>query len=337
MWDARTGRLLHTNEEFREDLGVGPMPYAPDGRRVVRVQGDRALIRAIDGGVAGTLDAADGRPVRYAHWAPAGDRILTGAEDGPPRLWAAADGRLVATLERHTGLIAAEFSLDGKRLLVVAKGGGAHVWNAGDGTHVAELGVTGRTERIGLSDDGELAFTIGNQGEETTVWRVDQGAPLLRPPGVVSIDFDADARHMALARRDGVAEIWELGPLRQTATVQADATELFWAELSPDGAFLATIGFDANAKVWEWKSGKLLAVLASSGDVMAAARTLTFGSWSVRFSRDGERVLTNYPVSPPIVWDARRETRAPDDIAAFVASRVPWRVESGRLIALPAR
>ncbi|MCA9955173.1 MAG: PD40 domain-containing protein, partial [Anaerolineales bacterium] len=66
--------------------------------------------------------------VNSAVFSPDGQRILTASSDSTARLWD-ADGKLLATLEGHTGTInSAVFSPDGQRILTASYDSTAKLW-----------------------------------------------------------------------------------------------------------------------------------------------------------------------------------------------------------------
>ena len=53
---------------------------------------------------------------------------------------------------------------------------------------------------------------------------------------------------------------------------------------------------------------------------------------SAVFSPDGSRVITASLDDTFKLWDVHLETRDPNEIAALVKCRVPWRLQEGKLV-----
>jgi WD40 repeat protein len=68
-------------------------------------------------------------PVGAVAFSPDGKRVLTGSWDSTARLWDAATGAAVATLEGHTDAVnPVAFSPDGKRVLTGSEDNTARLW-----------------------------------------------------------------------------------------------------------------------------------------------------------------------------------------------------------------
>ena len=65
-------------------------------------------------------------------WSPDGTRVVTASADKTARVWDAASGQLLTSLEGHTGWVtSAVFSPDpdGQRLVTTSRDGTAKVWD----------------------------------------------------------------------------------------------------------------------------------------------------------------------------------------------------------------
>ncbi|MCC6142787.1 MAG: protein kinase, partial [Candidatus Hydrogenedentes bacterium] len=122
-----------------------------------------ALIRTI-AGHSGTIRSAQvSKDNRY---------LLTGAEDGLSKLWAADSGRNLLALTRTTGSDAGAYSRDGKKL-VIAEGATVRVLRSPDLSTARYFSQhRGDVERLVLSPSGErcASFDNGESGGEPTLW-----------------------------------------------------------------------------------------------------------------------------------------------------------------------
>jgi WD40 repeat protein len=107
--------------------------------------------------------------------------VASGSEDGTVRLWEAASGRLLATLQGHTGLVCGvAFSADGPFVASGSFDRTVKLWEAASGRLLATLqGHTGAVCGVARSADGELVAS-GSFDGTVKLWEVSSGT-LLRP------------------------------------------------------------------------------------------------------------------------------------------------------------
>ena len=69
--------------------------------------------------------------MRTAAFSPDGTRVVTASEDKTARVWEAAEGKEIAVLKGHAGVVeSAAFSPDGKRVVTASRDKTARLWDA---------------------------------------------------------------------------------------------------------------------------------------------------------------------------------------------------------------
>ena len=171
------------------------------------------------------------------------------------------------------------------------------IWQWGNGRRVIrQTGVD--AFRIAFSHNGEWLASAGKS--PVRLWDTVSGKEHNRihhEGFVLSLDFSADDRYLALGLEDRSALIWDLVENRRVARLQHPHAVDF-ITFSPDGKFVVTTSYardsepsDNTAYVWEVMSGRLVARLVHGDQVNALS-----------FSRDGDYVATGSKDGNARLW-----------------------------------
>src|SRR3954451_6723357 len=263
---------------------------------------------------------------------PAGDRILTGAEDGTARIWDAATGNALHVLEdADAGHVhVARFSRDGK-LAATGDDKGTVVWDAGSGTMQRRLASPASVGGVAFAADGHSVFA-GDTNGTLLRWNLADGQSddLHAAVGkILSLDLSPDGTQLAVLGEDSGIEIHDASDghlVRRWRTPYSYGWTIEW---SADGTQLVTGGDDGGAHVWDARDMTLLADLATpSRDVFNAV----FGpepSSVLVLTRDGAATLVRCDLCGPrddvVALAAKRATRdlTADELVTFVHEAAP--------------
>jgi WD40 repeat protein len=250
LWNLRTGR------EKAVYLFAGwSVDFSPGGDRLA-VTGDErraALYGTVSTDRIAALGPSGRGPRAYsARYSPDGGLIATGESDGTVRLWSASTLAAVRTLGRrlrHAAIYDAAFSRDGR---LVAAGG----------------------------ERGVLSVYATATGRELHAFRVPGPAsgPYAERPWINGVAVQPHGDLVAAASDDGLAHVWNMRTGLRQDLPSDDAVES--VDFSPDGRLLVTASYDGTARLWDAVTGRQLAVLVKTENVIDAAV----------FSPDGRRI-----------------------------------------------
>jgi eukaryotic-like serine/threonine-protein kinase len=147
-------------------------------------------------------------------FSPDGRRIVTGSEDHTAKLWEAATGKVLFTLEGHTATVTdVAFSPQGDRIVSAGSDHTIRVWDP-------------------------------TTGQQLRALEAHQGA-------VSQLAYCPDSRYLASAGADGLVKIWDVSTWRPQVSLEINSRDVCDLAFSPDGNLLACCGDDLLIHIWE--------------------------------------------------------------------------------------
>jgi WD40 repeat protein len=311
IWEWRIAKAREATAESRElaaiaeqtvgtggDLGLALRTAVKAAERSPTDQAEHALRTVLEGPLE-HLILHHGGPVYVGAFSPDGTRLVTASVDRTARVWDAATGHLLATLNGHTGPVNdAAFSADGSRIVTASDDGTARVWDAATGHLLATLsGSAVEVRKAAFSPDAKRIVTTGADNS-ARVWDAETGHLLKTLSGHTRAVYDAafspGGKRLVTASDDGTARVWDAETGTLLATLAGHAKVVDKAAFSPDGKRIVTASWDQTARVWDAESGHLLTTLTGHGGAL----------YDVGFSPDGKRIVTASADYTSRVWDA---------------------------------
>ncbi len=274
---------------------VRRMRVSPDGKWVLSY-GNGLLVETsiVDGRPRIEWDRHQG-PVETVAWLPSGERVVSGSSDGTLRVWNAATGKTVRTIDADKlGVFSITVSPDAKRIAAGGKAGTVREFETRTGKPIHErTGHRGWVRGLHYTSDGGRLLSCADDGA-IRVWAEDQDEPVCTLSGhlggVLSVDIAADGRRAISAGRDGTVRVWDLSTGEQLRLLESHRGWVSSAVFLPDGKRALSGGRDGRLLLWDLATGRVV-------------RELSHGAWIRSAACRGQLAFSAGDDRKVMVWD----------------------------------
>ncbi|TWT43357.1 protein kinase domain-containing protein [Botrimarina hoheduenensis] len=225
-----------------------------------------------------------------ARYTPNGAGIVTASRDQTARLWDAATGQPVVTLDEGHAFLASNATLfdNGRGLASAAGDDTVRVWDVVAGAQRYAIPCTGREAALAISDRAGWLAT-GSDDNAVRVWSLADGAPLGTLTGheapVTALAADPAGKRIASGDQRGSLQVWHLknDEWKIEHTLLGHSAGITGLAFTPDGTRLVSASGDHTCGQWDLNRGEEIKSLV-----------LKHPDWvsSLSISRDGEQALT---------------------------------------------
>lgn len=282
--------------------------WSPDGNSLAVSAGEKIHLLA-------SSDLDDKLEIEMDSWAPDlayapdGHSLAAADRDGLLRIWDAASGELIQTIQAHQkSASGVAYSPDGALLATAGYDAMARLWALPSGEKRGEMiGGTFAVPAIAFTPDGaSLAVVNGNiirlrdVGSQRFVKTIATENPLF------TISFSPDGRTLASGDVANTVQLWdmtnEVSPaveirqsvytlIAQEEPVSGPKALVWQVTFSPDGTLLAAASGDGKIRIWDVESGSLVATLAGHSKAATSVAFSPDGRWLASGGLDGKVIL----------------------------------------------
>lgn len=313
LWEVSSGKTVVPSLSGGE---LGPsLDFSPGGQRLITLN-RHGMIHVWNFGEVGPVLPPffheDGEAITSTVFSPDGKSVCTVCGSGQLRIWDLESGlpwgpTWVSTNRTQEAYICneASWSSDGAALAVPRGDYTARVWDVATGKeHPVPLIHQGSVLFTEFSPDGKRIVTASRDGT-ARLWAANSGTPLAPPlqhsNWVRVAHFSPNGQRVVTACSDGRARVWDAAtgtlvgpPFGGEGSPTSDPLNTADACFSPDGRRVA-MADSARATLHDAATGQPMGVAMFHG------ATIT----SLRFSRDGRRLLTTSADRTARVWDTQ--------------------------------
>ncbi len=327
LWDVKTGQLLHTLTEYRNESGIA---FSPNGSTLA--SGDFSTIRLwdVETGTFLRTIGEDLTSVKSIAFSPDGQVLVSGSRNDRGgsnpyslRLWDVSTGQHLRTFagnwaETHIVM----FTPDGKMLATTGGNDGTvRLWDVCTGSHLRTYtGHTGRVNGIVFSKDGKTLVT-GSDDSSILLWDLHQ---TLTELDYLKTDANTD-------ETINVHDFFSF-TIKAKGTGKSAVRKMLF---SPDEQTLASVSEDGSIRFFEANTGQHLRTIlteytngtrvnvlfSADGQTLASQNWYDFTDktillWDVETGKLLKTILTEHRFSPNMVFSPDGQTLASWDYSS---------------------
>ncbi|KAK0710684.1 WD40-repeat-containing domain protein [Lasiosphaeris hirsuta] len=241
--------------------------------------------------------------VRSVAFSPDSKLITSGSGDNTVKIWDAATGICIQTLEGHSSAVrSVAFSPDSKLVTSGSGDNNVKIWDAATGACTQTLkGHSSYVYSVAFSPDSKLI--VSGSGDNTVkIWDAATGTCTQTLKGhsdwVRSVAFSPDSKLFVSGSDDHTVKIWNTVIGTCVQTFKGHSGYIFSVTFSPNSKLIASGSGDNTVKIWDITTGTYTQTLEGHSGYVR----------SVAFSPDSKLIMSGSGDNTVKIWDAATGT-----------------------------
>ena len=274
-WKAADGTLARRLRGVPER--IYDLAYSPDGTWLATAGGDPGQFGSIKlwlaepgGGAKAVRDLWEGADCAFAvAFSPDGKLLAGAGADRAIRVWEAASGKLLATIEDHADwVLDVAFSPDGKRLASASRDKTSKVFDVGKKEALVTFpGHAESVHAVAFAPDGKSVAT-GGADNKIRLWNPDEDGKQVREIGgfggaVFRVLFHPDGKLLACSA-DKSVRVFDPANGGQLRSMAGHADWVYSLAISRDGKTIASGSWDGEVRLWNYADGKPAGIILAA-------------------------------------------------------------------------
>lgn len=267
----------HSAEEVLQDLKFKPTQASMESSLVIPTSAPKPCTKS-----SKCVHTLTGHAYYVCTVAINADRqtIASGATDHLIKIWNLQTGKLLHTIQKHSGDVnCLAFSPDGKKLVSASwassrnpKKNPIYLWDLSSREELRTFSEHfGSVLSVAISPDGNNLVS-GGADRTIKLWNLHTGELLStlsdHSTSVLSVVISPDGQLLASGSSDNTIKLWNLHTGELLNTLSDHSEPIYSVAISPNGQILVSASEDMTIKLWNLPSGKLLNTLfGHSGSV----------------------------------------------------------------------
>ena len=271
-----------------EEGGASRIIFTPDGKNIVARIGSTLSIIEIETSIVTHTFIEQTGYVHTLAVTPAGNSIVSGADDGTLTIWdIASQTRFVSTHEYSDRINDMILSPDGNVLVTAYENGNISMWNAASQELIRTLNTGDSSPTcLAYSPDG-VWLAAGFEDNSIHIWNSGDGIEAFKledhSGDINDLEFSSNGMFLASGSEDKTIRIWDMtDEAKMIQIIKDNSGQVLTVSFSADNAYLLGSTQEGEIKLWEttkWKqvyglkenTFTLLSLISPDGQTFATA------------------------------------------------------------------